>query len=72
MIRDYQSVIASNAALLSQVRDAADIQRCKQTGKLGLIFSFEKVGQLDGKIANIDHFRALGVRVMQLGSVLIS
>ncbi len=66
MIRDYQSVIASNEALLSQVSDAADIQRCKQAGKLGLIFSFEKVGQLDGKIANIDHFRAFGVRVMQL------
>lgn len=65
-IRDYRSVIASNAALLTQVRDAADIRRCKQMGRLGIIFSFEKVGQLDGKIANIDHFRALGVRVMQL------
>ncbi|MGI4879164.1 MAG: dipeptidase [Janthinobacterium lividum] len=66
MIRDYQSVIASNNSLLAQVREVADIRRCKETGKLGIIFSFEKVGQLDGKIDNIDHFRALGVRVMQL------
>jgi membrane dipeptidase len=66
MIRDYQAVIASNKALLAQVREVADIHRCKKTGRLGIIFSFETVGQLDGKIANIARFRALGVRVMQL------
>ena len=66
MIRDFRSAIASNAALLAQVQEVADILRCKQLGKLGIIFSFEKVGQLDGKVASIDHFRALGVRVMQL------
>ena len=66
MISDYQSVIASNPGVLAQVREAADIRRCKERGALGIIFSFEKVGQLAGKIENIDHFGALGVRVMQL------
>nr|WP_276508903.1 membrane dipeptidase [Sphingomonas insulae] len=66
MIRDYQAVIASNQTLLAQVHDATDIQRCKEAGKLGIIFSFEKVGQFDGKVANIDIFRSAGVRVMQL------
>ncbi|QYE33823.1 dipeptidase [Polymorphobacter sp. PAMC 29334] len=66
MIRDFRSAIASNGALLAQIQEVADIRRCKELGKLGIIFSFENVGQLDGKVASIDHFRALGVRVMQL------
>jgi membrane dipeptidase len=72
MIRDYQAVIATNEKLLAQVREAPDIQRCKEAGKLGIIFSFEKVGQLDGKVANIAHFHSLGVRVMQLSYNLAS
>ena len=72
MIRDYQAVISSNCGLLAQVREVADIQRCKETAKLGIIFSFEKVGQLDGKVANITHFLSLGVRVMQLSYNLAS
>lgn len=72
MIRDYQAVISSNDWLLSQVREVIDIQRCKEAGKLGIIFSFEKVGQLDGKVANIAHFHSLGVRVMQLSYNLAS
>jgi membrane dipeptidase len=76
MIRDYQSVIGNNGSLLAQIQEVADISRCKQAGKMGIIFSFEKVGQLDGKIENIDHFSRLGVRVMQLsynqGSVFAS
>jgi membrane dipeptidase len=72
MIRDYQAVIATNEELLAQVREVPDIQRCKEAGKLGIIFSFEKVGQLDGKVANIAHFYSLGVRVMQLSYNLAS
>jgi membrane dipeptidase len=40
--------------------------RAKREGKLGIIFSFESVDMLDGKLEPIELFRNLGVRVMQL------
>ena len=53
-------------AVYLQVRSVADLEVAKRTGKLGIIFSFEAVTPLDGKLARIDEFAALGVRVMQL------
>jgi membrane dipeptidase len=49
-----------------QVRVAADLERAKREGKLGLILSFESAEMIEGKLDSIDLFRNLGVRVMQL------
>lgn len=49
-----------------QVRAGADFERAKRTNKHGIIFSFESVGMLDGKLDRIELFRHLGVLVLQL------
>ena len=49
-----------------QVRVPGDLQRAKAERKLGIIFSFESVEMLEGKLDRLNLFRDLGVRVMQL------
>lgn len=53
-------------AYFLQVRTPGDIERAKTERKLGIIFSFESAEMLGGKLDNLDLFRNLGVRVMQL------
>ena len=49
-----------------KVRRAADFDRAKNEGKLGVIYSFKSPNMLEDKIDRIELFRSLGVRVMQL------
>jgi membrane dipeptidase len=49
-----------------KVQHAADFDRAKKEGKLGVIYSFESPNMLEDKIDNFELFRSLGVRVMQL------
>jgi membrane dipeptidase len=49
-----------------QVRRADDFAVAKREGRLGIIFSFEGVTMLEGKLERIELFRDFGVRVMQL------
>jgi membrane dipeptidase len=62
----YQQVIELHPEVFMQVRRVADFTAAKRQNKLGIIFSFEGVGMLDGKLERIELFRYLGVRVMQL------
>lgn len=62
----YQQVIEVHPDVFMQVRRPADFLRAKHENKLGIIFSFEGVGMLEGKLERIELFRHLGVRVMQL------
>jgi membrane dipeptidase len=59
-------MIEVHPANFMQVRVPADMQRAKREGKMGIIFSFESVEMLEGKLERIELFRNLGVRVMQL------
>ncbi len=59
-------MIEIHPAYFTQVRVPTDMRRAKTEGKLGIIFSFESVDMLDGKLERIELFRNLGVRVMQL------
>jgi membrane dipeptidase len=52
--------------LFMQVRKAEEFALAKKTRRVGIIFSFEGVGMLEGKLDRIELFRDLGVRVMQL------
>ena len=65
-IAAFDSAIAKNPDLLMQIRTVADIAEAKRSGKLGIIYSFEGVNMLDGKLERIAEFSARGVRVMQL------
>jgi membrane dipeptidase len=62
----FQRAIEQYPKVFMQVRHGSDFALAKATGRLGIIFSFEGVACLDGKVDNIDVFRGLGVRVMQL------
>ncbi|HKF21214.1 MAG TPA: membrane dipeptidase [Candidatus Angelobacter sp.] len=61
-----QRMIEVHPAYFMQVRVPADLERAKQEKRMGIIFSFESVEMLEGKIPRIELFRNLGVRVMQL------
>jgi membrane dipeptidase len=62
----FQQVMETHPDVFMQVRRADDFGRAKRENKLGIIFSFEGVGMLEGKVERIGIFRHLGVRVMQL------
>jgi membrane dipeptidase len=62
----FQRMIEVHPSYFLQVRVPADIERAKGEGRLGIIFSFESVEMLEGKVDRIETFRDLGVRVMQL------
>lgn len=58
--------IAASGGLYRQVTRMADLAVARQTGAIGVIYSFESVEMLEGKLERIDEFSGLGVRVMQL------
>jgi len=61
-----QRLIETHPDYFLQVRVPEDMERARREKKMGIIFSFEGVDMLDGKIERIEIFRNLGVRVMQL------
>ena len=61
-----QELMDGHPELFFKVTRAADLERAKREGKLGVIFSFEDSSPLGDKLDRIDLFRNLGVRVMQL------
>lgn len=61
-----QRLIEVHPDYFTQVRVAADLQRAKRSGLLGIIFSFESADMLGTTIESLALFRNLGVRVMQL------
>jgi membrane dipeptidase len=62
----FQQMIEVHSAYFMQVRIPADMDRAKRDRRMGIIFSFESVDMLEGKLERIELFRNLGVRVMQL------
>ena len=62
----YDRGIALNPDLWMQVRTVADIATAERSGRVGVIYSFESVEMLEGRLERIDEFAGRGVRVMQL------
>jgi membrane dipeptidase len=61
-----QRIVEEYPDVYMQVRKHSDFAQCKRSGRFGIVFSFEQVSALDGKVERIELFRDLGVRVMQL------
>jgi membrane dipeptidase len=61
-----ERVIETYPGYFLQVRTHSDFDRAHGERKLGVVFSFESVEMLAGKLERIELFRNLGVRVMQL------
>jgi membrane dipeptidase len=62
----WNSEAERNSARLCIVRQHADITAAKKTGKLGLVFGFQRTTMLGDDASRIKLFRDLGVRIMQL------
>jgi membrane dipeptidase len=62
----FARIIEEYPDLYMQVRRHSDFAECKKSGRMGILYSFEQVTALDGKVERIELFRDLGVRVMQL------
>ncbi|MNU63126.1 Membrane dipeptidase [compost metagenome] len=71
-IAAFDKAIALSPDVYMKIRTAEDLLAAKRARRVGVIYSFEDAGMLDGKPANIDHFSALGVRVMQLSYNTVS
>jgi membrane dipeptidase len=71
-IASYQAAIEANPGVFMQIRAADDFAACKRSGRFGIVFSFESASCLGENLDNIDLFRGLGVRVMQLSYNLTS
>lgn len=65
-IDGYDQGIRLNPDVYMKIARASDFELAKRSGKVGIIYSFEGVDMLEGKLDRIDHFSARGVRVMQL------
>ncbi|HEY2071366.1 MAG TPA: membrane dipeptidase [Rhizomicrobium sp.] len=65
-IAGFQRVIEQYPTLFMQIRKAPDFAFAKSSGRMGIVFSFEAVTPLDGKIERIELFRNFGVMVMQI------
>lgn len=66
-IKAFDKAIALSPDVYMKITTGADLPAAKRNRRVGVIYSFEDAGMLDGKPENVDHFSALGVRVMQLG-----
>lgn len=60
-------MVETNSDALMQVRSYADLKEAKDTGRVGLIYSFEAATMLEETPARITEFAQRGVRIMQPG-----
>jgi membrane dipeptidase len=61
-----QRMIETHPGVFMQVRAGSDFETARIERRLGIVFSFESVDMLEGRLDHIKLFRNLGVRVMQL------
>lgn len=61
-----EAAAQAHADRLLIVRRAADVDRAKAEGKLGVIMGFQSTEMLGSDLSRIEVFQRLGVRVMQL------
>lgn len=65
-IEGYDKGMAMSGGLYQKIAKIGDFDQARAAGKVGIVYSFEAVEMLEGKIERIDEFSAMGVRVMQL------
>lgn len=61
----YTRWINQNSAKLLNARSAGDIRRAKQEGKQAIMYNFQN-SPLEGRLDNLDMFKAMGVCSMQV------
>lgn len=61
----WLAAICDDEGLL-QIRSAADVERAKSEGKLGILFHFQGTEPLEDDLDLVDAYKALGVGIIQL------
>lgn len=62
----FDKAIGMSAGVYMKITRPEDFETARRTGAVGVIYSFEAADMLGEDVARIDHFAAMGVRVMQL------
>jgi membrane dipeptidase len=65
-IATLDEMVAAAPDVLMRVREAADLQAAKTTGRLGLIYNVQDTSLLENDLSRVAMLRALGLRVMQM------
>jgi len=65
-IAEWQRYFRDNADLIVPARTTADIRRAKKAGKTAIILSFQNVSAFEDQLGYIQHFKELGVGVVQI------
>jgi membrane dipeptidase len=65
-IAQWRRWFREHADLILPVRDAADIRRAKEQGKVGIILGWQNTSAIDGDIRLLELFHDVGVRIVQL------
>jgi len=64
-VAEWDGIIAEHPELL-KVLSAADIERARKEGRIGLIYGFQNAAMMGQDVSRADAFAARGVRVVQL------
>ena len=62
----WEREIDAHPDALMKVKSAADLDRAKASGRLGIIYGFQDATPLAEDLDRLDTFRGLGVRIIQL------
>ncbi|MFL6843282.1 MAG: dipeptidase [Allosphingosinicella sp.] len=65
-IAQSDRMIADNPALLVKALSVADLRSAKAAGKVAILYNFQDTTPLEGDVARVAIFKALGVRIIQL------
>jgi membrane dipeptidase len=63
---EWNQRVRENPNQLLRAVTAADVERAKREGKLGVIFGFQNATMLEGEVKNLDLLYELGTRCIQL------
>lgn len=65
-IARWNRIIDHHGDQLLKVWTAADIERAKQEGKIGIIMGFQNATMMGNRLERVDTFAGLGVKIIQL------
>lgn len=66
LYRVYREELERNADLLQSVSCAAELEQCRQTGKVGALLTVEEGGVCGGSIERLEELCDMGVRMLTL------
>lgn len=65
-LNEWNARCEAHADRLVKAVAAADIERAKQEGKMGVVYGFQNATMIHDRIGNLDRLHALGTRCIQL------